>query len=131
MNKKELFLTIKVYEEFIHEYKGIMSEEHLKKVTETLVNYKREVRKKPRIDEIEILVKDYGIDGYVYKQDVTDFGYDFDSYTKEMIEETLEEHRTHCIPSQFDCTGQRFTQWNKLVKLGGRWWYYESVGFDV
>ncbi len=36
-----------------------------------------------------------------------------------------------CMPSQYDCTGQAFTAWYKLVKRNGRWWCYHRVCFDV
>lgn len=36
-----------------------------------------------------------------------------------------------CIPSQYDCTGQSFTAWHKLVKRRGRWWCYHRICLDV
>ena len=36
-----------------------------------------------------------------------------------------------CIPSAFDCTGQRFTSWYKLVERNGRWWAYHCISVDV
>ncbi len=35
------------------------------------------------------------------------------------------------IPSQYDCTGQHFTVWYKLVKRRGRWYCYHRVGVDI
>ena len=35
------------------------------------------------------------------------------------------------IPSQYDCTGQHFTLWYKLVKRRGRWYCYHRVGVDI
>ena len=52
--------------------------------------------------------------------------------TEEIAEAWFEanEHR-ECVPSQYDCTGQAFTAWHKLVKRRGRWWCYHRICFDV
>ena len=36
-----------------------------------------------------------------------------------------------CRPSQYDCTGQSFTAWYKLVERNGRWWCYHRICYDV
>ena len=48
------------------------------------------------------LVKDDGIDGYIV-----------------------------LIHSMYDCTGQAFTSWYKIVERSGSMWAYHSVCFDV
>ena len=52
--------------------------------------------------------------------------------TEEIAEAWFEanEHR-ECVPSQYDCTGQEFTAWHKLVKRRGRWRCYHRICFDV
>ena len=52
--------------------------------------------------------------------------------TEEIAEAWFEanEYR-ECVPSQYDCTGQAFTAWHKLVKRRGRWWCYHRICFDV
>ena len=42
-----------------------------------------------------------------------------------------ENERRICAPSQYDCTGQAFTQWYKIVKRAGGYKIYHSIGFDV
>ena len=52
--------------------------------------------------------------------------------TEEIAETWFEANEyCECIPSQYDCTGQAFTAWYKLVKRNGRWWCYHRVCFDV
>ena len=36
-----------------------------------------------------------------------------------------------CRPSIYDCTGQAFTSWYKIVERSGSLWAYHSVCFDV
>ena len=42
-----------------------------------------------------------------------------------------ENYRLHCYPSQYDCTGQRFTTGIKFVERNGRVYGYHSVALDV
>ena len=42
----------------------------------------------------------------------------------------INEYR-ECRPSQYDCTGQEFTAWHRLVKRNGRWWCYHRICMDV
>lgn len=42
-----------------------------------------------------------------------------------------DNERLICMPSMYDCTGQRFTQWYKVIKRQGRYMVYHSVGIDV
>lgn len=42
-----------------------------------------------------------------------------------------EEERREYVPSQYDCTGQSFTMWYKMVKRRGRWYCYHRIGLDV
>lgn len=75
------------------------------------------------------IVKDYGIDGYVEL-------YCFPEWTDHMSKDDAEEwfdctRRGHYIPSPYDCTGQKFTSWRKLVRRQGHWYAYHSVSIDV
>lgn len=36
-----------------------------------------------------------------------------------------------CRPSMYDCTGQAFTRWFKIIERRGRFWAYHCVCFDV
>lgn len=52
--------------------------------------------------------------------------------TKEEAAEYFEENCwRHYTPTYYDCTGQIFTQWYKLVQRRGRWMAYHSLGMDV
>lgn len=42
-----------------------------------------------------------------------------------------EYERLTYVPSQYDCTGQLFTNWYKPVKRNGRWYVYHSISMDV
>lgn len=42
-----------------------------------------------------------------------------------------EYERIEMMPSAFDCTGQAFTSWCKIVERHGRFWAYHCVGWDV
>ena len=41
-----------------------------------------------------------------------------------------ENEYLHCIPSQYDCTGQAFTVYYKICKRGGRYYAYHRIGYD-
>ena len=42
-----------------------------------------------------------------------------------------ENERLIATPSQYDCTGQAFTMWHKIIKRRGRNMVYHRVAFDV
>lgn len=46
-----------------------------------------------------------------------------EAYFKENMER-------HYRPSAYDCTGQRFTLWHKLVYRSGSWWCYHCFATD-
>ena len=50
----------------------------------------------------------------------------------EMAQEYFEhyEYREY-LPSMYDCTGQLFTNWFKIVERGGRFVAYHSISMDV
>lgn len=66
-------------------------------------------------------------DGYLEKVEIPE-----DISSKEIAEAWFEanEYR-ECTPSMYDCTGQSFTNWYKIVKLHDKLYAYHSVGFDV
>lgn len=67
------------------------------------------------------------VDGYLEKIEIPE-----DISSKEVAEAWFEvnEYR-ECTPSMYDCTGQSFTNWFKIVKLHDKLYAYHSVGFDV
>ena len=36
-----------------------------------------------------------------------------------------------CAPSMYDCTGQIFTVWHRIIKRNGRFWCYHRTAMDV
>lgn len=84
--------------------------------------YKRENEKPERH-----VVLDNGIDGYIEliqlpEKIKTKEGADGWFRCNEYLE---------YIPSAYDCTGQKFTNWYKLVNRNGRWWVYHSISVDA
>lgn len=80
------------------------------------------------------IIKDYGIDGYIeivsipevfdeIEDSKTD-GPGAESFFRDFIE-------IQAVPSAYDCTGQSFTEWHKLVKRNGQYWAYHKVAIDV
>ena len=52
--------------------------------------------------------------------------------TKEQAEQHfMDMEYRECRPSAYDCTGQAFTAWHKLVNRRNRWYCYHRVCFDV
>ena len=84
--------------------------------------YKRENEKPERH-----IVHENGIDGYIellrLPEEIT---------TRETADEWFQYNEyMECVSSVFDCTGQRFTSWYKLVERNGRWWAYHCISMDV
>lgn len=75
----------------------------------------------------EILVKDYGIDGYVIRKPLPDCL----TTVKDAEEWFKENEYMTCRPSMYDCTGDLFTSWYKIYEKDGRLWCYHSIGVDV
>lgn len=72
-----------------------------------------------------VLVKNYGIDGYIERFDIPAEVTDPEAYFEEF-------HRLEYIPSPYDCTGQGFTSWHRIFeKPAGGWRCYHRVGVDV
>ena len=66
-------------------------------------------------------------DGYLEKVKIPE-----DIFSKEIAEAWFEANECReCTPSMYDCTGQSFTNWFKIVKLHDKLYAYHSVGFDV
>lgn len=84
--------------------------------------YKRENEKPERH-----VVLDNGIDGYIELIQLPE-----KIKEKEDADEWfLCNEYLEYIPSAYDCTGQKFTDWYKLVNRNGRWWVYHSILVDV
>lgn len=50
---------------------------------------------------------------------------------RQTAEDFAEQFRIHCVPSQYDCTGQLFTSWQSVHYLNGEWWLWQCNCLDV
>lgn len=100
-----------------------------KDVDDELISLKKGIR--IFWEEKELNVKRWvlngDINGYLEKVEIPK-----NISSKEIAEAWFEanEYR-ECTPSMYDCTGQSFTNWYKIVKLHDKLYAYHSVGFDV
>lgn len=114
------------YIKLVNDYKNQGSSKSLNAELYT-VETKKSLRKFLKKESNERIVKDEGIDGYISLITLPEW---IDN--KDAAELYFEnEKRLVCYPSQFDCTGQAFTCWYKLLKRRGRWMAYHCVRFDV
>lgn len=80
------------------------------------------------------IIKDYGIDGYIEIVKIPEVfstledseinGPGAETFFKDFIE-------IKPYPSAFDCTGQSFTAWYKIIKRQGQFWAYHRVCTDT
>ena len=99
-----------------------------------LIKQKRELRRLQKKDD---RVYDDGCEIYVVE------GKSFDAATLKAVlperirsldsaeEYFLDELYRECMPSQYDCTGQKFTAWYHIGKLAGRFVVYYRECLDV
>ena len=94
---------------------------------------KREIRDYyKRGEKKERLIKDYGIDGVIvlfeFPSEINSIK--IDSF--ELAEEYFKayEYRRY-KPSMYDCTGQSFTSWYKIIKRNNKFYAYHCISFDV
>lgn len=73
------------------------------------------------------VIKEYGIDGVLILQPLPARL----SSLEAAIEYFEECEYIHSRPSAYDCTGQLFTAWYKVIERGGRFWAYHDIGRDV
>ena len=72
-------------------------------------------------------VRDNGIDGYVLLITLPEWVQNKQDAIYYMVQNEVME----CRPSQYDCTGQHFTNWYKVFCRRGRWMAYHSIRVDV
>ena len=98
------------------------------KAKEYLDDLKRKARKSSQTVSDVVMVKSYGMDGYVLK-----FPLPGSITSAEDADEYFREYEyLYYRPSAYDCTGQHFTSWYKIFrKPDGRFWAYHSVSVDV
>lgn len=117
---KDAYIMIKSLTDFIPEAKKT------DKCRELIVRYKKAVREfNHKQDDGVRLVKDDG-DSYVELIEFPEW-MDYEDATN-----CFEEfHHLIAYPSQYDCTGQRFTMGAKFFKRRDHYFCYHSVGLDV
>ena len=102
------------YNDFINEIKKEIRDYH-----------KREDGRK------EWLIKDYGIDGGIVLIELPSEinSVKIDSF--ELAEEYFKAYEyRRCRPSIYDCTGQVFTSWYKIIKRNNKFYAYHCISFD-
>jgi hypothetical protein len=118
MRIRELYKTIQMFTELTSEFPEVPQD-----VTESLIKYKRELRRLLKeknnlyygpyenpIGEITFVIGDY--DGCIIKVFVPD-----ENWTDEEKREFISENWKEYQPSQYDCTGQIFTNWIKVINV--------------
>ena len=95
---------------------------------------KKEIRdyyKKKEKERKEWLIKDDGMDGYIVLIELPSEinSVKIDSF--ELADEYFKAYEYRkCRPSMYDCTGQSFTNWYKIIKRNNKFYAYHSIGFD-
>lgn len=91
---------------------------------------KKDIREYYKLQDEELRItyidSDYDSAILLYELGVpSDWDYnEVDEYFKEF-------EYMRCQPSQYDCTGQRFTGWYKIFKRNDKWMTYHRVCLDV
>lgn len=95
-----------------------------------MVSIKKEIRaynNRPASDSR--IVKEYGIDGYL---ELVRLPAELDDAHKADAADWFRANRyLEFYPTPYDCTGQKFTNWYKMVRRRGHWYAYHSVSVDV
>ena len=95
---------------------------------EQVCKLKREIREYNRkpVDEARI-IRDDGFDSCIVLIPLPER-----IKTKEGARDYfMDTEYRECRPSMYDCTGQIFTKWFKIISRHGRFWAYHSMGMDV
>ena len=73
-------------------------------------------------------VKDFGDGSVILLLPI--MGTHFDTSLDEATRIFEDNYEMRCANSPYDCTGQMFTVWYKLVKRQGMWYAYHYIGRD-
>ena len=100
----------------------------LELVDEKILRYKRRIREYHKHSDNEPEHRflshdyDYGVEIVILPGDLT----------REQVDKyyDLNMHR-ECMPSMYDCTGQIFTVWHRVVRTGAGWKIYHGLAMDV
>lgn len=94
---------------------------------------KKEIRDYYKMEDEhkERLIKDNGMDGCIVLIELPSEinSVKIDSF--ELAEEYFKAYEYRkCRPSMYDCTGQVFTSWYKIIKRNNKFYAYHCIGFD-
>lgn len=102
---------------------------------DSVYKIKKEIRdyyKEREKDRKEWLIKDNGIDGGIVLVELPSEinSVKIDSF--ELAEEYFKAYEYRkCRPSMYDCTGQVFTSWYKIIKRNNKFYAYHCISFDI
>lgn len=124
MNIKEGFETIHFLSGLVKEYPEF---------TGMLAEHKHKLRYEIALEEMRRFqgghcVKDFGDGSVILLLPI--IGTYFDTSLDEAIRIFEDNYEIRCANSPYDCTGQMFTVWYKLVKRQGMWYAYHYIGRD-
>lgn len=102
---------------------------------DSVYKIKKEIRdyyKEREKDRKEWLIKDNGIDGGIFLVELPNEINSIKIDSFELAEEYFKAYEyRRCRPSIYDCTGQSFTIWYKIIKRSNKFYAYHCIGFDV
>ena len=102
------------YNDFVNEIKKEIRDYH-----------KREDGRKER------LIKDYGIDGGIVLFELPSEINSIKIDSFDLADEYFKAYEyRRCRPSMYDCTGQVFTSWYKIIKRNNKFYAYHCISFD-
>ncbi len=95
-----------------------------------IADVKREIREfTHRAASHNYIVEERGCDGYI---ELVQLPEELDTANKVDAAEWFRANRyLEYFPTPYDCSGQKFTNWFKLVRRQDHWFAYHSVSIDV
>lgn len=123
-NKTDLRWAYVVLGYYEKEYQRCMDDNLRVKINKLKVD----IRNYNKIPHLGRFINYDGIDGYVRAMDMPRY---FDDCSEREVTEYFKENYFKPRPnSMYDCTGQAFTSWYKVVRRRNKWVVYHSIGFD-
>lgn len=123
-NRKDLRTSY----ELLHMYKKIYGSELHGDLKINVNKLKVAIRNYNKMPAFGRLVRYSYTDGFVCVIDMPKY---FDNLDESEVKKHFEENHIAPRPNlMYDCTGQAFTSWFKVVRRGGRWVVYHSIKFD-
>ena len=102
---------------------------------DSVYEIKKEIRdyyKEREEERKEWLIKDDGIDGGIVLFELPSEINSIKIDSFELAEEYFKAYEYRkCRPSMYDCTGQVFTSWYKIIKRNNKFYAYHCISFDV